>query len=647
MQPLSGALVGDEVNPAGVAAHEQEALSRALMDGSVDAVYLLDPVSLRILHANRAFYRLLGFEQPPERLRLTDFARMPAGEVGLCVRNTDRRGGRVIGVVEWHRTDGTAISVRLSASPVLWQGRTVHLCMAYDVEAPSRALQESEARLQRQSETLHLLQQVLHHMQLGVHVWDQIGHRWFLAASNPAGSLFLGQPMEQVLDEPLEIACPALQETLPAILSRVLESSAPLSEEVCYRDREDVTHLLNMAAFPLGSNRVGVILQDLTEKRCMEIALREAQERGHQAQKLEAIGRLAGGVAHDFNNILSVILGCAAVLTQDLQPTHPLQQEAQQIRTSAEHAARLTRQLLTFSRNQMPQPQVLDVNQAVSDLGGILRRIIHEGIDVSLNLCPQVPTVLIDSCYLEQIILSLTTNAQEAMPQGGRLHLETAVAAITEGSPTLAGGVYVVISVSDTGHGMTPEVRARAFEPFFTTRPDGTGLGLATVHGIVKQARGEVRVESELNRGTTFKVYLPAHGTPSQPPRIESRSRPGRQERILVVEDDAGLRHLISRALLRGGYQVLQAGHGVAALQQLADMPEAIHMVVSDVVMPQMGGVELLERLRSMHPELPVLLMSGYADQEVLQRIPSEAALLHKPFTPDVLLKRVRATLDA
>jgi two-component system cell cycle sensor histidine kinase/response regulator CckA len=391
------------------------------------------------------------------------------------------------------------------------------------------------------------------------------------------------------------------------------------------------------------------IVSDVTEQRRLEEQLR-------QSQKMDAVGRLAGGIAHDFNNLLTVITGRSELLLARLGPGDPLRRHADLIEQTATRAAGLTRQLLTFSRKQAVEFQVLDLNAVLDGMEKILRRLIGEHIDLATVTRAGLGRVRADSGQIEQVILNLAINARDAMPRGGRLTLETDNVELDEAYARRHVGVrpgpYVMLAVSDTGIGMDAETQARLFEPFFTTKPagKGTGLGLATVYGIVKQSGGSVWVYSEVGRGTTFKVYVPRV---DEAPASVSAARgpapaPRGSETVLLVEDAAGLRDMAREILELSGYAVLIARHGSEALLVAQQHAGPIHLLVTDVVMPRMSGRDLAERLVASRPEIRVLFMSGYADGAIAHQdvLAPGAAFVQKPFTPDVLARKVRATLD-
>ena len=397
---------------------------------------------------------------------------------------------------------------------------------------------------------------------------------------------------------------------------------------------------------------VGVIA-DASERRQLEEQLR-------QSQKMEAVGRLAGGVAHDFNNLLTVIKASTDFLLQDTDATDPRREDVRHIADASERAAALTRQLLAFSRKQILRPSVTNLNTVVTNLQPMLTRLLGEDLKIETALAPALGSILADVGQIEQVLVNLAVNARDAMPTGGRVTITTSEVTLDEPyaadyaqseDAAVVTGRYVLLTVSDTGVGMSAEVKARAFEPFFTTKGDqqGTGLGLATVYGIVKQSGGHVWVYSEPGEGTVFKLYFPrieAAAVEAITGEVQPVARGS--ETILVVEDEDALRSLTSRMLERTGYTVLQSRNGAEALAFATQYPGVIHAVLTDVVMPQMSGRGLAERLRAVRPRAKVLFMSGYTDDDVLRRglLEPGSRFLQKPFSSGTMLELVRATLD-
>ena len=389
---------------------------------------------------------------------------------------------------------------------------------------------------------------------------------------------------------------------------------------------------------------------DVTEQRKTEAQLR-------QAQKMEFVGRLAGGVAHDFNNLLTVISGYGQLLKEGLETDSPLQRYCEEVLKAEERAAGLTRQLLAFSRRQIVVPQVLDLNSVVADLEKMLRRLIGE--DIELVTVPQhdLWTVKVDRGQMEQVIVNLVVNARDAMPQGGKLAIQTANRILDENFARThmgaAAGPHVMLAVIDTGVGIDTETLAHIFEPFFTTKEEGkgTGLGLATVYGIVKQSGGSIWAYSKPGQGSTFKIYLPRSDEAALEVRdVTQRSKSAAgSETVLVVEDEEGVRSLVCQTLAAQGYKVLEAHSPFEAVSSMGSYAEPIHMLLTDVVMPQMSGKVLADHMAALHPETRVLYMSGYTDDAVVRHgiLEAKTFFLQKPFTPSVLLQKVREVLDA
>jgi PAS domain S-box-containing protein len=377
------------------------------------------------------------------------------------------------------------------------------------------------------------------------------------------------------------------------------------------------------------------------------------EEQFRQAQKMEAVGRLAGGVAHDFNNLLTVITGCAYVLLTELPSDAPLREFVGEIQGAADRAAALTRQLLAFSRKQVLAPKVLDLNDVVSHLERMLRRLIREDVVLATDLTPGLPQVRVDPGQLEQVVLNLAVNARDAMPQGGTLTIATSERFVSEAEsrlrPDCRPGSYVQLMVTDTGCGMLPEVQARIFEPFFTTKElgKGTGLGLATVFGIVKQSEGHIEVDSAVGGGTSFRIFLPAVTGPAATAPADDHAPSGR-ETILLVEDEEAVRRIARLALEAHGYTVLEACDGRQALGIVDESAGQIRLLVSDMIMPGMNGRTLAELLRDRAPDLRVLFISGYTDGALVHHEVDDpaTAFLQKPFSPQALARKVREVLD-
>ncbi|MHC5034561.1 MAG: ATP-binding protein, partial [Planctomycetota bacterium] len=382
----------------------------------------------------------------------------------------------------------------------------------------------------------------------------------------------------------------------------------------------------------------------------------QLEEQYRQAQKMEAVGLLAGGIAHDFNNLLTAINGFAELMQFQLTPDDSLYELAGKILGSGRRAASLTRQLLAFSRKQLIEPKVLNINSVVAEIEKMLKRIIGEHIQMETTLAPDLWPAKVDPAQFEQVVVNLAVNARDAMPEGGRLTIATANVVLDEEFVAehveMEPGEYVLLSVSDTGMGMSSEVKAHLFEPFFTTKRlgEGTGLGLATVHGIVKQSGGHIWVESEEGRGTIFTIYLPrTHDAKSALAysKVEA-DVPSGSETILLVEDDPQVRELAHRVLQEQGYTVLEASNGEEALELLTSHTGPIDLLLTDVVMPGMSGKALADQLLRTQPDLRAIFMSGYTDEAIAHHgvLDPDVAFLQKPFSPTILARKVRDVLD-
>jgi hypothetical protein len=445
-------------------------------------------------------------------------------------------------------------------------------------------------------------------------------------------------------------------EEVPKLLA-VDRSSEDRRHAGVWRHRKKDGSLIDVDVYTheatVGGGRLRLaILRDITEQK-------KLAEQLLLAQKMEVIGRLASGIAHDFNNLLTAILGYCGILTRQAREGLPSQGEIEKIERAAERAAALTRQLLAVSRQQVLSPEVIDLNAVVTDIEKMLRRIIGEDLELVTVLAPGLGRVKADRGQIEQVILNLAVNARDAMPTGGRLTLETRNVELDDDYVrqhiAVRPGPYMVLAVSDTGAGMTEEVRSHIFEPFFTTkeRGKGTGLGLSTTFGIVEQSGGNIWVYSEPGRGTTFKVYLPRVEEPlataERPaPAVAARS-PSGHATILLAEDDDMVRLLAQIALESHGYTVLAAPGGMEALEILARHSEPIHLLVTDLLMPGMIGTELAARVTALRPEIKVLFMSGYTDNAIAghEGFTGTVTLVEKPFTVDVLVGKVREILNA
>jgi PAS domain S-box-containing protein len=472
---------------------------------------------------------------------------------------------------------------------------------------------------------------------------------------NPAAERTFGWKAAAVLGEPPPVVPPEKQTEFQMLVERDLRGQPTSGLETQWQTRDGKRIDLNLYTAPIydahGScNGSIMLIVDTTEGKKLE-------EQYRQAQKMEAVGRLAGGVAHDFNNLLTVITGYSDMLKTQLPSNDPLWPALDEISMAADRAASLTQQLLTLSRKQVLVRRPLDLNALVTDAAKLLRRLIGEDIELVTRLRTPLRLIMGDVSQINQIILNLAVNARDAMPHGGKLTIETSNVDLEEdflqGEADVRAGPFVLLSLSDTGVGIPADVLPNIFEPFFTTKGTGkgTGLGLATVYGIVRQSEGLIRVDTQLGKGATFRLYFPqAQGTPAQPvsrPSVPGVVRSGHAT-VLLIEDDNALRSLARMVLEGHGYKVLEARSGSEALAICGDIMQQIDLVVSDVVMPGLSGRMLGETILRLRPAIRILYMSGYID-DTLTRHGVEAGMhyLQKPFTPQGLLRKIREVLDA
>ena len=472
---------------------------------------------------------------------------------------------------------------------------------------------------------------------------------WRIGTASPSLPRFLGWPADQMPGRALaEFLHPDDAEAAVAAFQSIATGADP-GETIAFRllhvdgSWRSVEALADRPRNWSGPERLVVTARDLGPRERLERELAEAR-------RMEVLGRFAGGVAHDFDNLLTAIQGYTSLLLRDVRPGDPQREGLEEIRQASERAAVLTRQILGFGRRHAAESEPVDLNWLVTNLARLLPPLVGDDIALVTVLAPNVAMVRADPGHLEQVVMNLAVNARDAMPDGGRLILGTANEEITDydprASPELPPGHYVTLTVRDTGQGIEPEALPSIFEPFFTTRENGRalGLGLSTVYGIVKQCEGHIEVNSTPGRGTTVRVYLPiARGEPGGGPSPHARRPEGI---ILLVEDEEPVRRFARAALEEQGYRVLEAGHGWEALMRLAEFDGAVGLVITDVMMPEMGGTELSRRLAVERPGLPILFLSGYSDDEMtLRGLGPPSAFVQKPFTPGALADRVREML--
>lgn len=482
---------------------------------------------------------------------------------------------------------------------------------------------------------------------------------------SPAYEEISGRSCASLYEQPrsfLESVFPEDRERVEAAYARQLQGEPTHEEYRIVRPNGEVRWIWDRS-FPIANEagefyRVAGIAEDITARKRAEEALRQSEEQLRKGQRMEAIGRLAGGVAHDFNNMLTAIIGTAELAMLELHRDHPVRRDLKEIKQTADRAANLTRQLLAFSRQQILATGIFNLNDLLTNLEKMLHRLIGEHIELIIRPTPEIGLVKIDAGQIEQVIVNLAVNARDAMPGGGSLTLQTENFTVEPDfaakPPELAPGEYVTLAVRDTGSGMSAEVKARLFEPFFTTKEvgKGTGLGLATCYGIIKQNGGHIVVESEIGKGSTFRLFFPRIQQPAstQPQPAYSDAIPPGTETVLLVEDEPSVREVATRMLREQGYHVLVATNGEEAIQiARSHAGEAIHLLVTDVVMPRLSGKAVADQLKAIRPDIKILFISGYSDDALLRHDaaePSSFNFLQKPFSPSLLAFKIRDVLD-
>jgi two-component system cell cycle sensor histidine kinase/response regulator CckA len=613
----------------------EHALALLESEGDVAAIV----TDQRMPHMNRdEMLAQMAPENDASRILLTGYA-----DLGAVIRAVNE--GRIFAYVTkpWNGDD---LKVKV-------QQAVDRFRLGRELAAEREALRQSESRLQRQTS---LLNSILNSMEEGVVVAGRTGS--FLVFNDQAARI-LGRRGDDVTAarwaQTFGLYLSDQITPLPSHLdplSRALEGEELAELELCVRNEKVHDVVVAVTAAPLrdeGGKLTGgvVVLRDVTEQRSLQQMLT-------QSQKMEAIGRLAGGVAHDFNNLLVVIDSYGELVMRTFPAADERREDLEQVMAASKRAAGLTKQLLAFSRRQMIQPTSVRLNDVVSGVEKMLKRVIGEHIDLSTELASDLAFVRADVGQLEQTILNLTVNARDAMPEGGALRLRTANVSVGVGSDAIIGvppGDYVTLEVTDTGMGMSADIQRRIFEPFFTTKaPDkGTGLGLATVYGIVQQSRGHITVRSEINAGTSFTILLPAleHAIAVDTTTGSDELPAASTGTILLVEDDDAVRRVAVRVLRHSGYRVLEARRAQDARSICAQEGDTIDLILVDVVMPQISGPKLVEELSAIYQRMRVLYMSGYSEEAV--HVSGDPALqsqfLEKPFSQDTLLWKVRSVM--
>lgn len=624
---------------------ESEERYRLLFVGNPMPMWVFDRESLKFLAVNEAAVHHYGYSEE-EFLAMTIADIRPKEDVPKLVDAVSRRvlGLSEAGLWKHRKKDGNTIDVEITSHSINFAGKGAELILAQDVTAQRK----SEEKL-RQSE--ERFAKAFRSSPLPITISTEQDGRYLDA--NEAFVKMIGYRREELLDKTSQHLRIWINPEDRKRLLEQLEKAAPAEPvETRFRTKSGKERQVQVSAERVDLDGIPCVLAntvDVTDSRRLEAQFR-------QAQKMEAVGRLAGGVAHDFNNLLGVILGYSDLAKELAPPQSPLHKHLDSIKQAGQRAAALTKQLLAFSRQQVVVPRVLNLNSVVHDTSKMLLRLIGE--DVSLVLKPAEPlgSVKADLGQIEQILMNLAVNARDAMTGGGKIVIETSNVELDETymeqHPPVLPGSYVLLSVSDTGCGMDAATMSHMFEPFFTTKEPGkgTGLGLSTVYGIVKQSGGYVWAYSEVGRGTTFRIYLPrVDATPQSLKTQRSDVVLNRgSETILLVEDDDLLRKLTAELLRSEGYTILEAADATTALAIVKKQPTSIHLVLTDVIMPGMSGGDLAAHLRPLNPKLAVLFMSGYAGDLVARAGIGEPDkfMIQKPFTKNSLLTKVRFVLD-
>jgi PAS domain S-box-containing protein len=547
--------------------------------------------------------------------------------------------------------DNAVEALKRGANDFLIKGKLARLLPAVDRELREAEVRRGKRRAEEElRESEQRYRRIVETTNEGVCIVDV--HSVIRFANHRMAGL-LGYGVDELLGKSIfDFVESASRSTLEKGLDKG-EGALPGEIEIRFKRKDGTDLWMLVDSAPIldaAGRREGALAMslDITSRKRLEDQLR-------QSQKMEAIGSLAGGVAHDFNNLLSVILSYTTLLLEGLKPGDPIAGELQEVRGAGERAAALTRQLLAFSRRQVLELRVLDLNQVLGGMEKMLKRLLAEDVELSLLTFHGLGKVRADAGQIEQIVMNLVVNARDAMPQGGKISIETGNAELDAAYAALHLGVkpgpYVVLAVTDSGMGMDAATQARIFEPFFTTKEvgKGTGLGLSTVFGIVQQSGGHIWVYSEPGKGTTFKIYLPRIDGEADTVRASSPPATLRgTETILLVEDEEAVRGVARSMLRRQGYNVLDAQNGGEAFLVSEKYAATIHLLITDVVMPRMSGRELAERLAPVRPEMKVLYLSGYTDKAIVHHgvLESGIAFLQKPITPDVFLRKVREVLD-
>ena len=612
-------------------------MGAATLSLATDAIFIIDATTLRLVLANRAFTMVLGYPAADvAQITLHDLIAADRASVDRNLAKLVSKGEIILGARPYRRKDGSIVEMESRAGATVVDGRKLYCVVARDLTE----IRQAEGSLRDSQERFKTLADVAFE---GIAITDA-GR---IVDVNRRCSELLGVPAPDLIGRSvIDFVAPESRET---VARHVRSGSEALYEHLALRaDGTQVPVEVQAKNVTIGGRALRVTaLRDVSERRNLE-------EQVRLAQRMESIGRLAGGVAHDFNNLLTVILSLTKLLG-DSPNNEANADDLAQIQAAADRASTLTQQLLAFARRQIAKPEVIDLNVLVTTLDSMLHRIIGEDVTLTSVCTPDLGKVRADPGQIEQVLLNLVVNARDAMAGGGELTLETANVTLGDDyvakHPEITAGEYVMVSVSDTGVGIDAATLPQIFEPFFTTKAPGrgTGLGLATCYGIVKQSGGSIWVYSEVGKGTIFKIYLPRvwDAASARQPAVATPAAGG-TETLLVVEDNDMVRRLAVRVLAARGYHVLEAGDGAEALRVYTAHPGQIDLVVTDVVLPLMSGKELADKLRQLRPGIKILYTSGYTENTIVHHgvVDADVHFLPKPYLPSDLAERVRAVLD-
>lgn len=620
---------------------------RTLFEGAAEGILIIEMENRIFQYANPAICKMLGYTQDElKTMNVMDIH--PKNDFDRVIpefETLERQGGGAVKNIPCLRKDGTIIYADFNTTLTSIDGITCNVGFVIDVTERKKsddALKESEERFKT----------LFEYAPDAIYLHDLEGR---FIDCNRAAEKMVGYSKEELIGKTsmeLSLIPPEVAQKADELLTKNAQGFPAGPEEIITNRKDGEQIIAEFRTFPLGikgRNMILGIARDISERKSLEQQLR-------QSQKLEAVGILSGGIAHDFNNLLTTIIGNAELALTDIPKDDPVREEIKEIKLAGERAASLTRQLLAFSRKQVLQPTVIDLNETALDMEKMLCRMIGENIELRTILAPDLGQVEVDAGQIEQVIMNLVINARDAMPDGGKITIETKNVNIDDeyahSHVAVTPGLYVMLGVSDTGAGMPDEIKAHIFEPFFTTKVKGkgTGLGLSTVYGIIKQSNGNIWVYSEPGKGTTFKIYLPRIEKPSSDTELKAERTDilTGTETIMVVEDDEMVRNFIVKALEYYGYKVLTAANGEEAIQISGDYHGHIHLTLTDVIMPGISSKDMEERLKSSRPEMKVLYMSGYTDNTIVHHgvLDSGKAFIGKPFSPESLGRKVRQVLD-